>query len=88
MAFETPPLLPVVVIPSTSALSSAEKYVEDVIEKVANPRLGVRYHTVEPREGEDLFNRRKQQMADIRERQVTSGFPKRKDGKNRKESGP
>ena len=88
MAFETPPLLPVVVIPSTSALSSAEKYVEDVIEKVTNPRLGVRYHTVEPREGEDLFNRRKQQMADIRERQVTSGFPKRKNEKNRQGSGP
>ena len=88
MAFETPPLLPVVVIPSTGALSSAEKYVEDLINKVTNPQLGVRYHTVEPREGEDLFDRRKQQMADIRERQVTSGGPKPRDGKNRKRSGP
>lgn len=69
MAFATPPLLPVVVIPSTGALASAEKCIEDVVDRVSNPRLSVRYHTVEPHEGEVLFDRRKRQMAAIRKRQ-------------------
>lgn len=69
MAYQTPALLPVVVVPTTGRLKMAEQYADIVAEKLCGPGLTVEYHALDPLEGEDMFEHRQRQVAAIRRHQ-------------------
>ena len=69
MAYQTPPHLPVVVVPTTGRLKMAEQYADIVAEKLSRPRLAVEYLVLNPLGGEDMFEHRQRQVATIRRHQ-------------------
>lgn len=69
MAYQTPARLPVIVVPTTGRLKIAERYAEIVAAELRQPHLTIEYHALDPLEGEDIFERRKRQVAAIKRHQ-------------------